>query len=73
LDPIEQLSRTWKVRVADFLRLRALERHASAEALEEAEREAAFTEYREWVAQGRPGAISHEEMAAELLGEPREG
>lgn len=61
------------VPVADFLRLRALERHASPEALEEADMESAFAEYREWAAEGRPGAISHEEMAAELLGEPSEG
>jgi hypothetical protein len=58
------------VPVADFLRLRALERSAPAELLEEAELEAAFAGYRQWVAAGRPGAISHEEMAAELLGEP---
>ena len=58
--------------MTDFLRLQALERRASADMLEDAAVEAAFTEYREWVAAGRPGAISHEEMAAELLGEPRD-
>ena len=26
-------------------------------------------EYREWVAAGRPGAVSHEEAMAELLGD----
>jgi hypothetical protein len=30
---------------------------------------AAFQEYREWVASGRPGAVSHEEAMAELLGD----
>ena len=31
---------------------------------------AALREYREWVAKGRPGAVSHEEAMAELLGDP---
>lgn len=57
----------------ELRRLQALERHASPEMLEEAEMEAAFAEYRTWAAQGRPGAISHEEMAAELLGDPGAG
>jgi hypothetical protein len=61
------------VPIAELRRLQARERHAPAEMIEEAEMEAAFAEYREWVAAGRPGAISHEEMAAELLGEPGEG
>jgi hypothetical protein len=56
------------VPVADFLRLRALERHASAEELEEAEIEATLAAHRAWVAAGRPGAVSHEEAMAELLG-----
>jgi hypothetical protein len=30
---------------------------------------AALREYREWVSQGRPGAVSHEEAMAELLGD----
>jgi hypothetical protein len=30
---------------------------------------AALREYREWVAAGRPGAVSHEEAMAELLGD----
>ena len=30
---------------------------------------AALQEYREWVAKGRPGAVSHEEAMAELLGD----
>ena len=39
----------------------------SPEALEEAEIEATLAGYREWVAAGRPGAVSHEEAMAELL------
>ncbi|HEX6525983.1 MAG TPA: hypothetical protein VF070_39115 [Streptosporangiaceae bacterium] len=34
----------------------------------EAEAEAVMRRYREWAAAGRPGAISHEEAMAELLG-----
>jgi hypothetical protein len=30
---------------------------------------AALREYREWVAKGRPGAVSHEEAMAELPGD----
>jgi hypothetical protein len=41
--------------------------NSSPEALEEAEFEATLTGYREWVAAGRPGAVSHEEAMAELL------
>jgi hypothetical protein len=44
-------------------------RHASPELLEEAETEATLAEHREWVAAGRPGAVSHEEAMAELLHE----
>lgn len=32
---------------------------------------AALREYRAWVAKGRPGAVSHEEAMAELLGDPQ--
>lgn len=32
---------------------------------------AALAEYREWDAAGRPGAVSHEEAMAELLGDGR--
>jgi hypothetical protein len=56
------------VPVADFLRLQALQRHASAAELEEAEIEATLAAHRAWVAAGRPGAVSHEEAMAELLG-----
>ena len=56
------------VPLAELRRLRAVERYASAEILEAAEVEATLTEHREWVAAGRPGAVSHEEAMAELLG-----
>ena len=57
------------VPLADLRRLRAVERHAPAEVLEEAEIEATLAAHKEWVAAGRPGAVSHEEAMAELLGE----
>jgi len=62
------------VPLSDLRRLRAVERRASAEVLEEAEIEeaeieAALTAHQEWVAAGRPGAVSHEEAMAELLGQ----
>jgi hypothetical protein len=44
-----------------------VQRHASSELLEEADVEATLAAYREWVASGRPGAVSHEEAMAELL------
>ena len=56
------------VPLSDLRRLRAVERRASAEALEEAEIEATLAAHQEWVAAGRPGAMSHEEAMAELLG-----
>jgi hypothetical protein len=43
-------------------------RHASPQALEEAEIEATLAAHDEWVAAGRPGARSHEDVMAELLG-----
>lgn len=61
------------VPLGELRRLQAVERQATPEMLEEAEMEAAFTEYRAWAAKGRPGAISHEDMAAELLGGPSAG
>jgi hypothetical protein len=57
------------VPLSDLQRLRAVERRASAEVLEEAEIEATLAVHREWVAAGRPGAVSHEEAMAELLGQ----
>lgn len=56
------------VPLSDLRRLQAVERHASAELLEEAEVESTLDAHREWVAAGRPGAVSHEEAMAELLG-----
>jgi hypothetical protein len=56
------------VPLAELRRLRAVERRASPEMLEEADIEAALAHHREWVAAGRPGAVSHEEAMAELLG-----
>src|SRR5258708_4041050 len=56
------------VPLTDLRRLRAVERRASAEILEEAEIEATIAAHGEWVAAGRPAAASHEEPTAELLG-----
>jgi hypothetical protein len=56
------------VPVAEYRRLRALERIASPQELEDAEIEATLAAHREWVAAGRPGEVSQEEAAAELLG-----
>ena len=55
------------VPLAELRRLQAVERHASLEALEEAEIEATLAAHDEWVAAGCPGALTHEEVAAELL------
>ncbi|MGO9783012.1 MAG: hypothetical protein ACLPKE_16090 [Streptosporangiaceae bacterium] len=56
------------VPLPELRRLRAVEHHASAGVREEAEIEATLAGHREWVAAGRPGAVSHEEAMAELLG-----
>jgi hypothetical protein len=56
------------VPLADLRRMRAVERHASSRALEEAEIDAVLTEHDEWVRTGRPGARSHKDVMAELLG-----
>lgn len=56
------------VPLSDLRRLQAVERRAPAEVLEEAEIEAAVAAHQEWVAAGRPGAVSHEEAMSELLG-----
>jgi hypothetical protein len=57
------------VLLADLRLLQAVRQHASAEALQQAGIEAALTAHQEWVAAGRPGAVSHEEAMAELLGQ----
>jgi hypothetical protein len=51
----------------EYRKLRALEGSATPEAIELAEAAAVDAEYREWVAAGRPGALSHEEAMAQLL------
>jgi hypothetical protein len=55
------------VPMEDYLRLRAIERHASAGEIEEAEMDAAIETYERWVAAGRPGARSHDDVMNELL------
>jgi hypothetical protein len=55
------------VPLAELRRLQAVERHASPEILEEAEIEAVLAAHDEWVAAGCPGALTHEEVVAELL------
>jgi len=42
-----------------------------ADPVEAATAAAALREYREWAAADRPGAVSHEEAMAELLGDTR--
>lgn len=56
------------VPLAELWRLRAVERRACPEVLEEAEIEATLAAHDEWVAAGCPGARSHEDVMAELLG-----
>jgi hypothetical protein len=55
------------VPLADLRRLQAVERLAPAEVVESAEIESTLAVHREWVAAGRPGAVSHELAMAELL------
>jgi len=55
------------VPIDEYRRLKALESHATSVELEEAEAEALLAEYDEWVAAGRPGAMTHEEAMARLL------
>ena len=49
----------------------ALRKRATPEEIEEAEGEALLAGYDEWVTRGRPGAKSHEEFMAEILGGAR--
>lgn len=56
------------VPVAEYRRLLALERIASAQELEDAEIEAALAAHQEWVAAGRPGAVPHSKVRRMLLG-----
>lgn len=55
------------VPLADLRRLRALERYAPAEVLQDAEIEATLAGHDDWAAAGRPGARSHNDVMAELL------
>jgi hypothetical protein len=55
------------VPLSELRLLQAVQRHAPAELLEEAEVEATLAAHREWVAAGRPAAVSHEVAMAELL------
>jgi hypothetical protein len=52
----------------EYRLLRALRDRASAEDVEEAEMDAVVAKHKAWVAEGRPGAVSHEDAVAELLG-----
>lgn len=56
------------VPLAELRRMRAVERHATDEVREAAEFEAALAGHDEWVRAGRPGARSHADVMAELLG-----
>jgi hypothetical protein len=56
------------VPLSDLRKLQAVQRHASAELLEDVEVEATLAAHREWVKADRPGAVSHDEAMAELLG-----
>jgi hypothetical protein len=58
------------VPLADLRRLQAVERLAPAEVVEAAEIESTLAAHHEWVAAGRPGAVSHELAMAELLTGP---
>jgi hypothetical protein len=47
----------------------AVERHASAKVLEDAQVDATLAGHDAWVREGRPGARPHDEVMAELLGQ----
>lgn len=55
------------VPLEEYRRLRALECRAATADLEVAEADAILQGHRDWVAAGRPGAVSHDEAMAELL------
>ena len=57
------------VPLGDLRQLQAVRRHAPPELLEEADVDATLAAHQEWVAAGRPGAVSHDEAMAELLRE----
>jgi hypothetical protein len=56
------------VPLTDLRRLRAVERRATAEVLDEADADATLAGHDEWVRAGRRGARSHDDVMAELLG-----
>ncbi len=56
------------VPLAEYRRLRALERLAFPQELQEAEIEATLAAHQEWVTAGRPGARPHAEVRRILLG-----
>ena len=58
------------VPLPDLRRLQAVEQRAPAEVVEQAEIETTLAAHRDWVAAGRPGAMSHERAMEELLTEP---
>jgi hypothetical protein len=51
----------------ELRRLQTVERLAPAEVIETAEIETTLAVHRDWVAAGRPGAVSHDMAMAELL------
>jgi hypothetical protein len=55
------------VPLADLRRMQAVERRVPAEVVESADIETTLAAHREWVAAGRPGAVSHDLAMAELL------
>jgi hypothetical protein len=56
------------VPIEEYRTLRALRDRASAEEIEEAEMDAVVAQHKAWVAAGCPGARSHEDFMAALLG-----
>ena len=57
------------VPLSDLRRLQEVAQRAPAEVVEQVEIETTLAAHRQWVAQGRPGAVSHEQAMAELLTE----
>ena len=55
----------------EYRMLKALERRATPEDLDEAQIDAAIAEHEAWKAAGRPGLKSHEEFMAEVFGGSR--
>jgi hypothetical protein len=51
----------------EYRMLKALERRATPEDLDEAQIDAAIAEHEAWVEAGRPGELTHEEAMARLL------